>query len=198
MQNQTIATHFRSHIKKEVLLYDLFLITGASIFIALSAQIAFTVPFSPVPITGQTFAIVLTGALLGSRRGALAVIVYLLEGISGLPVFAQAQFGLVHLFGPTGGYLVGFIPAAFISGLLAEFGWGRNIYSAIGMMTISTIVIFVFGLSWLKIWFGTNNVLELGFYPYLTGAVIKIMLAAILFRLGWRIIGKYGKDEVEQ
>ena len=174
MQNQTYATHFRPQIKKEALFYDIVLIIGASIFIALSAQIAFNVPFSPVPITGQTFAVILTGSILGSRRGSLAVIAYLLEGISGLPVFAQAQFGLIHLFGPTGGYLLGFVPAAFICGLLAEYGWGKTIISALGMMTVGTIVIFICGLSWLKMFFGNDNVLVVGFYQYVSGAVIKI------------------------
>ncbi len=194
MQNQTYATHFRPQIKKEALFYDIVLIIGASIFIALSAQIAFNVPFSPVPITGQTFAVILTGSILGSRRGSLAVIAYLLEGISGLPVFAQAQFGLIHLFGPTGGYLLGFVPAAFICGLLAEYGWGKTIISALGMMTVGTIVIFICGLSWLKIFFGNDNVLVVGFYPYVSGAVIKIALAAIIFRSGWHALDKSGKQ----
>lgn len=198
MQNQTYVAHFQQKFKKEALLYDIILILGASIFIALCAQIAFNVPFSPVPITGQTFAVVLTGALLGSRRGGLAIIAYLLEGISGLPVFAQAQFGIVHLVGPTGGYLIGFIPAAYLSGLLAEFGWGKTIPGALGVMTIGTIVIFVCGLSWLNIFFGNNNILELGLYPYLPGAVIKIVLATVLFRLGWQVINKFGKNESEQ
>jgi len=197
MQNQTYAAHFRPQIKKEALLYDFILIIGASIFIALSAQIAFAVPFSPVPITGQTFAVLLTGTLLGSRRGSLAVVAYLLEGISGLPVFAQAQFGLVHLFGPTGGYLVGFVPAAFLSGLLVEFGWGKSMFGALGIMMLGTIVIFVCGLSGLKIFFGNNNVLDVGLYPYLPGAVIKVALAAIVYRLGWRVIDEYGKDVPE-
>jgi len=197
MQNQTYADYFRPQLKKEALLYDIILVIGASIFIALSAQIAFNIPFSPVPITGQTFAVILTGTLLGSRRGGLAVIAYLLEGISGLPVFAQAQFGLMHLFGTTGGYLLGFVPGAFICGLLIENGFGKTILSAIMIMTIGTIIIFIFGLSWLKIIFGNNNVLEIGFYPYLPGAIIKIAIAAIVFRLGWRIIGQYSMDEAE-
>ena len=193
MQNQTYAAHFRPQIKREAFLYDIVLVIGASIFIALSAQIAFNVPFSPVPITGQTFAVILTGSILGSRRGSLAVIAYLLEGISGLPVFAQAQFGLIHLFGPTGGYLLGFVPAAFICGLLAEFGWGKTIFSVLGMMTVSTMVIFICGLSWLMIFFGNDNVLVVGFYPYVSGAVIKIALAAIVFRSGWHALDKFGK-----
>jgi biotin transport system substrate-specific component len=147
MQDQTYAAHFRTTYKKEALLFDSVMIIGATILIALSAQFAFSVPFSPVPITGQSFAVILTGALLGSRRGALAIILYLLEGISGIPVFAQAQAGLIHIFGPTGGYLLGFIPAAFLTGFLAESGWGKNILSAIAMMTTGVIVIFVIGLS---------------------------------------------------
>jgi biotin transport system substrate-specific component len=193
MHNQTYATLFRPQIKREALFYDIILIIGASIFIALSAQIAFNVPFSPVPVTGQTFAVILTGALLGSRKGSLAVIAYLLEGISGLPVFAQAQFGLVHLFGPTGGYLVGFIPAAFICGFLVENGWGKSFFSTIGIMTIGTIVIFICGLSWLKIFIGNENVMLMGFFPYVTGALIKIALAAIIYHLGWRALDKYKK-----
>ena len=198
MQNKTYAAHFRPQIEKEALIYDFIMIMGASIFIALSAQIAFSVPFSPVPITGQTLAVVLTGALLGSRRGGLAIVAYLLEGISGLPVFAQAQFGIIHLVGPTGGYLIGFIPAAYLSGLLSESGWGKSIFSALGIMTLSTVIIFICGLSWLSLFFGNNNVFEVGLYPYLVGAVIKITLAAVLFRLGWRVIDKYSTDEAEQ
>jgi len=110
-----------------------------------------------------------------------------------LPVFAQAQFGLIHLFGPTGGYLLGFVPAAFICGLLAEFGWGKTIFSVLGMMTVGTLVTFICGLSWLKIFFGNNNVLVIGFYPYVSGAVIKIALAAFIFRIGWHALDKYTK-----
>ncbi len=110
-----------------------------------------------------------------------------------MPVFAQAQFGLIHLFGPTGGYLIGFVPAAFICGLLVEFGWGKTIFSVLGMMTVGTMVIFICGLFWLKILFGNNNVLVIGFYPYVFGAVIKIALAAFIFRIGWHALDKSGK-----
>ncbi len=84
---------------------------------------AIQLPFSPVPITGQTMAVLLVGALLGSRRGALAVLAYIAEGLAGLPVFAGGAAGLARLFGPTGGYLVGFVAAAFLVGWLAERGW---------------------------------------------------------------------------
>ena len=197
MQDHTYAAHFRTHYKKEALLYDSVMIIGATIFIALSAQFAFSVPFSPVPITGQSFAVILTGALLGSRRGALAVILYLLEGISGIPVFAQAQAGLIYLFGPTGGYLLGFIPAAFLTGSLAEKGWGKNLLSAIAMMTIGIIVIFVSGLSVLTVFFDDNNLLAVGLYPFLPGAIIKIIFSALVFRFGWHLIKNYRKDQTK-
>jgi biotin transport system substrate-specific component len=186
MQNLTYADLFRPGIKREALIYNILLIVGGSIFIALSAQIAIPVPFSPIPITGQTFAIILTGAFLGSRLGGLAVIAYLLEGAAGLPVFAQAHFGIVHLFGPTGGYLLGFVPAAFIVGYLAEHGWGKSFISSLIMMSLGTTVIFVVGLAWLSIALNTENILTLGFYPYLTGALIKILFAALIFNSGWK------------
>jgi biotin transport system substrate-specific component len=193
MPSKTYAAQFRPDAKRSALIYDLFLILGASIFIALSAQIAFNVPFSPVPVTGQTLAVILTGALLGSRGGSLAIIAYLLEGISGFPVFAQGQFGIIHLYGPTGGYLIGFIPAAFLCGFLVETGWGRSYLTSLGMMTLGTIIIFICGLTWLKILLGNENVLLIGFYPYITGALIKIILATILYQLGWQIIEKIKK-----
>lgn len=181
MQYQTNVDRLRPQIRKDALIYDVLLVIGASIFITLSAQIAFNVPFSPVPITGQTFAILLTGSFLGSRRGALAVILYLFEGIAGLPVFAQAHFGLVHLLGPTGGYLLGFIPAAYLCGLMVEKGWGQSVLTAFAIMSIGTGVIFFFGLTWLMFFVETDNVLILGFYPYVTGGIIKIIAAALLF-----------------
>jgi biotin transport system substrate-specific component len=122
MQDKSYTLLFRPEDNTRALIYDIFIIIGATVFISLSAQIAFNVPFSPVPITGQTLAVILCGAFLGSKKGSLAILAYLLEGISGLPVFAQAQYGLSHLFGPTGGYLLGFIPAAYISGYAVERG----------------------------------------------------------------------------
>ncbi len=193
MQNKSYVLLFRPDVKTNALIYDIFLVIGASVFIALSAQIAFNVPFSPVPITGQTFAVILSGALLGSRRGSLAIVAYLLEGISGFPVFAQAQFGIIHLFGPTGGYLMGFIPAAFISGYLVEHGWGKTFLSTVGIMLLGSCVIFICGITWLAFVPGIDNVLLMGFYPYITGAVMKIMLAAIIYRAGWQVLIKIKK-----
>ena len=181
MQYQTYVDRIRPQLRKDALLYDILLIIGASIFITLSAQIAFNVPFSPVPVTGQTFAVLLTGSFLGSRRGALAVLLYLFEGVAGIPVFAQAHAGLIHLFGPTGGYLFGFIPAAYLCGMMVEKGWGRSMFTILLVMFIGTNVIFFFGLIWLSFFIGTENVLMLGFYPYIAGAMIKIIAATLIY-----------------
>src|ERR1700730_15753530 len=119
------------------------LVVSFSLLNALAAQIA--IPIGPVPITGQTFAVLLTGALLGSRLGAAALIVYLVEGASGLPFFAGGSGGIAHLLGPTGGYLVAFPAAAFITGAFAEHGWDKRFVTAAAAMNIGSVVILFCG-----------------------------------------------------
>ena len=115
------AVWLKSGVGREVAL-----ILGGSLLIALSAQLQFVLPFSPVPITGQTFTVLLLGALYGSKRGPATVVTYLALGVMGLPVFAGGTFGVARLVGPTAGYLVGFLVAAFVVGLLSERGWDRK------------------------------------------------------------------------
>src|SRR5438105_8609906 len=122
------------------------LVIGFSMLTALAAQVV--VPIGPVPITGQTFAVLLTGALLGSRLGAFAMIAYLIEGASGLPFFAGGMAGLPHLLGPTGGYLVAFPAAAYITGAFAEHGWDRKFLTAAAAMAIGSAVIILCGWMW--------------------------------------------------
>src|SRR3989449_3590207 len=110
------------------------LVVAFSLLTALAAQIV--IPIGPIPITGQTFAVLLTGALLGSRLGAMTMIVYLIEGASGLPFFSGGTSGLLHLMGPTGGYLIAFPAAAFITGAFAEHEWDRNVFTAAAAMAI--------------------------------------------------------------
>ena len=188
MQNISYAGMFRPALKRGALIYDLVMVVGASVFITLSAQIAIPVPFSPVPITLQTFAVILTGAFLGSRLGSLAVLAYLLEGAVGLPVFAQAHFGLIHLVGPTGGYLLGFIPAAYVTGLLAERSNENSLLRAMLIMSAGAAIIFICGLTWLSMVFNRSEVLILGFYPYLPGAILKITTAAMIYTGGGKLI----------
>jgi biotin transport system substrate-specific component len=190
MTYSTYTGFFRPVLKKEALAYDFIMLIGASVFIALAAQIAIPVPFSPVPITGQTLAVLLTGILLGSKRGAGAVLLYCAEGILGLPVFAGGSSGIYHLVGPTGGYLLAFIPAAYACGFLAERGWDRNVGRTLIMMVLGKIIIYTGGLFWLSFYVGSGQVLIMGLYPFIPGMIIKIFLAAILLPAGWKLLGR--------
>src|SRR6185436_18204454 len=130
-----------------------------SLLTALAAQIV--IPVGPVPITAQTFAVLLTGALLGSRLGAMAMIVYLVEGASGLPFFYGGHGGITHLLGPTGGYLVAFPAAAFVTGAFAENGWDKRFLTAVAAMAIGSVVIMLSGWTWFAL--VTNTPLTVAF-----------------------------------
>lgn len=159
-----------------------------SLFIAACAQ--FVIPIGDVPITGQTFAVLLTGALLGSRLGAAAVIAYLVEGALGLPFFAAGGSGLVRFFGPTGGYLIAFPAAAFVTGAFAEFGWDRRYYTAVVAMAIGSVIILVTGWIWYSILTNTSPAVsfQLAVLRFLPGDVIKIALAAAVLPTGWALL----------
>jgi len=159
---------------------NVLLILGTSWLIAISAQISIYLPFSPVPITGQTLIILLAGLVLGKNRGAGAVGIYLLQGASGLPFFAGGKSGLATLFGPTGGYLFGFLAAVYIVGILSELKFKRSIFQAATALVIGNTIIYVFGLIWLARFVGESQALQLGLYPFLVGDLLKISLGVVL------------------
>jgi len=191
----TIADVWRPAVAKTYtnILYNAVLVITASLVVALSAQIVIPLPFTPVPVTGQTLAVLLIGAVLGSARGVLAILTYLAEGALGLPVFAGGKAGLAIIAGPTGGYLIGFVIAAFVTGYLAERRWDRNIVTSFLAMSIGNIIIFALGLLILGSYVGFDKVLALGFYPFLIGDVVKLALATLLMPLGWKALQKFGK-----
>src|SRR6266852_6546330 len=164
------------------------LVIRFSLLTALAAQVV--IPIGPVPITGQTFAVLLTGALLGPRLGAMAMIAYLIEGASGLPFFAGGHFGLVHLMGPTGGYLVAFPAAAFITGAFAEHGWDKRFITAAAAMLVGSIVIIFVGAAWFSVLTHTGPLLALrvGVVPFIVGDIVKIVLAAAVLPSGWALL----------
>ena len=173
--------------------------------ITLSAQVVIPLPFTPVPITGQTFGILFTSALLGFRRSLLTVGIYLALGLIGLPVFAGWQSGLEKIvsvvdgaivLGATGGYLIGFLFAGGLVGRLAELGWDRHIGGSVGAMVIGNGVIYLFGVPWLMAALGVDfaKALAFGFYPFLVGDVIKIALAAALLPAGWWLVKRRSTD----
>src|SRR5690242_2640133 len=161
-----------------------------SLFIAAWAQ--FSIQIGPVPMTGQSFAILLTGALLGSRLGAAAVIAYLIEGGVGLPFFAGGGAGLLRFFGPTGGYLVAFPAAAYITGAFAEHGWDKRYFTAVAAMAIGSVIIFLGGWAWYSVLTNTPPVaaFKLAVFPFLLGDAIKIALAAAVLPTGWALLKK--------
>lgn len=167
---------------------NIILMLAGSWLIAMTAQIA--LPIGPVPITGQTFGVLLIAALLGSRLGAGSVAAYLVQGAMGMPFFAGGMAGTAVFAGPTAGYLVGFIAAAFVVGWLAERGWDRTPARTVAMMLGGTAVIYAFGLLWLSRFTGWDNVLTLGMIPFLPGDLLKVMLAAVMLPTGWKLLGR--------
>jgi biotin transporter BioY len=193
LTNVVCADIFRPAEKVRALIYDVVLIIIGSLVIAASAQIAVG---WPVPITGQTFAVLMIGVLFGSKRGSLTVLAYILEGLSGFAFFAQGKAGFIALGGPTGGYLIGFIFAAYIVGLLAEKGWDKRIETTILTMIFGNLIIYAFGLSWLFVLAPSGKltdakgILAVGLYPFIIGDIIKIALATALLPAGWKLLNK--------
>ncbi len=190
MTYATYADLLRPSTAARAALYDFALIIGGSLVIALGAQAA--IPIGPVPITMQTFAVLFVGALLGSRRGALSVFAYLTEGVMGFPFFAGGASGASYLAGPTGGYLIGFVFAAFVTGVLTERGWDRHVATTVAAMLLGSIVFYVFALARLAILPGWDfeKVLRFGLYPFIPGDLAKIALAAVALPAGWKMLGR--------
>ncbi len=169
---------------------DAALVVGAAAFVGVSAQIAITLPFTPVPLTMQPFAVLLAGASLGLRRGAAGMLLYVLVGLAGVPWFAQQHGGTAVVYTASFGYLLAYPFAASLVGALAARGGDRTVLRTTGTMALGLLVIYTFGLPWLM---ATLNVrlakgLALGVTPFLLGDAIKVALAAGLLPLTWRLV----------
>jgi biotin transport system substrate-specific component len=175
-------------VAPEGLLWQALLAVAGSALIALTAQIQIPLPFSPVPVTGQTFGVLLVAASLGAMLGPASVGLYVLEGAIGLPVYAGGASGIARLTGPTGGYLVGFVAAAFVIGALVRRGWDRRIATAAAAMLAGEVLIYAFGLAWLARFPLPVGVLEAGLYPFIVGDLYKLALAAVALPAAWRLV----------
>ncbi len=164
------------------------LILTGTLFTALLAQAKIPLPFTPVPLTGQTFAVLLVGATLGARRGAASLGLYVALGCLGLPVFAGGAGGLAYALGPTGGYLLGFVLAAWLIGRLAERGLERRLRTAWLPFLAGTLVIYLCGAGWLSLLLDFEKALTLGVLPFLIGDAVKIVLAALALPAAWRLV----------
>ena len=167
---------------------QLVLVLAGSMLLAASAQFKMVIPFSPVPITGQTLVVLMIGLTYGSRLGAVTVLAYIFAGLRGLPVFAGGTSGWVVMAGPSGGYLVGFLAAVFVMGLLAERGMGRNILSTALAMLAGNMVIYLFGYAWLASLISPGKAFVFGVQPFLWGDAIKLVVAACLMPVAWRAV----------
>jgi biotin transport system substrate-specific component len=172
------------------LLVDALLVCAGAAFVALAAQISIHLGFTPVPITMQTFAVLLVGCSYGTVLGTASLVLYMLVGIAGAPVYAEQRSGWEVFSGATGGYIVGFVVAAALTGYLAERGWDRRFATAVSVMLTGNVVIYAFGLPWLHHSLDVNwpTALELGLYPFVAGDTFKLYLAALALPGAWKLV----------
>ena len=173
------------------LVMDVVLVVAGAALVTVLAQVA--IPLWPVPITGQTLAVLLVGSTLGWARGAISMVLYAVLGLVGLPVYSDGSHGASVLFGATGGYIVGFIVSAALVGWLAERQWDRKVLKAIVTFVAGSVVVFAIGLPWLAVVLHTDlpTTLQYGLYPFIIGGIIKAVIAAGLLPLAW-----WGADRI--
>ena len=169
---------------------NMLLVIGASLLIAIAAQIAIPLPFTPVPLTMQPLAVIFVGVALGSTRGAAAAALYLLEGFSGLPVFAQGHGGAIWLMVATAGYLFSYPFAAYVAGFVSERGWGSSVVRAISGMLLALGVIYLGGWSWLAALTDARSAFIAGVAPFVVADIVKVAIGAALLPKAQRLIGK--------
>ena len=186
-KNSTLIDILIPRIENKILILakDVVLVLSFAALTGICAKLK--IEIGPVPITMQTFAVLLSGAILGSIRGAVSQFVYLIFGLAGIPWFSRGD-GLSYLFSPTFGYLLGFIFASFFVGFLCERGFDRKIEKSILAMIIGNIVLYLPGLVWLARFVGFERVLVIGFYPFILGDLLKIFLASSLLPFCWKVL----------
>lgn len=167
------------------------LVLAGTAILAASAQVK--VPMWPVPVTMQTFVVLMIGMAYGWRLGGATLLAYMGEGALGLPVFASGG-GLAYFAGPTSGFLIGFFVAAVFVGWLAERGWDQSLLRTAIAMTGGTALIYLFGVSWLAVFFGdVDKALVHGLYPFIVGDMVKIALAALLLPFCWKLLDRFSR-----
>jgi biotin transport system substrate-specific component len=198
---RTLAAALWAPAQVSPLLRGAMLALAGSLFVALCAQI--TVPLWPVPVTGQTFAVLSVGLVCGWRVGGAALLLYLIEGALGLPFFAGGAGGWASVVGPSGGYIWGFVLAAALVGYLAERGWDRNVLRTAAALFLGNVVLYVPGLIWLALFYagpGQDYIaatgattawgasINAGLLPFLLGDALKLALAASLVPAIWSLL----------
>lgn len=170
---------------------NLVLAVAGSLLLTLSAKIQ--VPFWPVPMTMQTFVILVLAMAYGPKLGMVTILLYIAEGAAGLPVFAgtpEKGIGLAYMAGPTGGYLFGFVAATGLLGFLNSKGWDKSLSTSVIAMLLGVFTIYVFGYSWLAILIGAEKAWLYGVQPFLVAAALKVALASVTLPALWKVFGK--------
>ena len=179
----------RPQAKLATRFFDVAVVILGSCFVAMMAQISIPLWFTPVPITMQTFALLMLAGLLGTKRGVAATVLYLAQGAVGLPVFAGFSGGIAKFAGPTAGYLLGFVLCVYVVGTLLERGWRNNFYLTFLAMALGIAMIYVPGVLCLSVFVGgLTKAFSLGVYPFLPGALFKVLAACTIIPSGWKWI----------
>ena len=191
--NPNAATLRLAVLPRSNVLTNALLVAAGVLLVAGAAQVRIPLADTPVPITGQTFAVVLIGAAYGSSLGASTLVAYWLIGLAGAPIYAEGKSGWDTFVGPTGGYIVGFVLAAALTGYLAQQRWDRRFSSSLGAMLLGNVAIYVPGLLWLAHYLntGVNDTLVAGLYPFVLGDVIKLFLAGALLPSAWLAVRRF-------
>jgi biotin transport system substrate-specific component len=179
------------------LVTDIALVVGFAALTAAAAQLTFHLPFTPVPITGQTFAVLASGTVLGIKRGGLSQLLYVLVGALGAPVYAAGAGGWAAATGATGGYLIGFVLAAALVGALADRRQDRSLLTSIPAMLAGSAVVYAIGVPWLawKLGVSGTKAVELGMAPVLIGDAVKLLAAGALAPGAWRFVRRARGEE---
>jgi len=195
---QTMRTNTLSaRLVPQTWLNNVILIVAGSLLMAACAQFSYQFSFSTVPVTGQTFAVLLIGALYGSRLGAATLMAYVAEGAMGAPFFAQAKGGIAAIATPSGGYILGFIVMAYVVGWFAERGWDRSRWIVLPML-LGNAILYVPGVIWLHEQFHVvglpiswDTALDYGLWPFIAGDLAKIVAASLVVPAGWSIVERF-------
>ena len=188
--NDQAATLRLAVLPRSGLLVDTLLALGGAAFVGLCAQVSYQPSFTPVPYTLQTFSVLLVGAAYGSMLGAASLSLYLVLGIVGVPLFAEHKHGWAVFSGATGGYIVGFVAAAALTGYLAERGWDKRFATSVTLMLTGSVVIYACGAIWLHHWLDAswNTTLTDGVYYFVPGDLVKLYLAAAALPAAWKLV----------
>jgi biotin transport system substrate-specific component len=192
VQVSQVSTLKSAFITRSTVASQISLILTGTVFLAVMAQIAFPIPGSPVPFTGQTLGVLLLGTAYGAGLGASTVAFYLLMGMAGAPIFSSGTSGIERIVGPTGGYLVGMFISSLVLGALAGRKWDQKIKTVIPTMIIGNLIIFAIGLLWLNQYTGQSWLwtFEKGFTPFIFGEIIKIAIASTALPAVWKFVAK--------